>query len=130
MLIALLALLLAAADPSPPVQDPSSWPADPIHPVIITEKSWIRRPTPEQLAAALPDAARQAKVGGRALMNCMVAYDGTLEDCQVVSETPPGLGFGAAARSMTGQFQLSPMVDGQSTTGGRMMVQVKFQPPV
>lgn len=127
MFAVLFALFLAAADPSPPV-DPSTWPADPTRAVIIRGNNWIRQPTEARLTEAWPAAARQAGVSGKVVMNCMVAYDGGLEDCRVLTETPAGMGFGAAALSLTGQYQLSPNVDGQSTTGGRMLVPVRFRP--
>lgn len=119
MLVALLALMLAAADDAPP-----PWPADPTRPVIISEDDWLRRPTPEQLAAAKPPAAR---VRGDVVMYCMVTYDGGLGDCQVVSETPAGLGFGAAATGLARAFQVNPMIDGQSSTGGKILVGVTFK---
>lgn len=122
MFVALIALLLTATDP------PSTWPADPTRPVFVTDRNWIRRPSAAQLAAAWPAAARQAGVRGKVVMDCMVAYDGGLQDCKVVVETPADLGFGAAALGLAGHYQLTPMVDGQSATGGRMMVPVRFQP--
>ncbi|MDO8295280.1 MAG: TonB family protein [Caulobacter sp.] len=122
MVVALFALLLAAADPS-------SWPADPTRPVVISETDWLRRPTPAQLADAWPAAARAAGTTGKVLMNCLLAYDGGLKDCQVISETPPGMGFGAAALSLAGAYQLTPVVDGQSATDGRIVISVRFQPP-
>ena len=59
----------------------------------------------------------------------MVALLGTLKDCRVISETPPGKGFGAAALGLAGAFQLMPVVDGQSATDGRIIIPVRFQPP-
>ena len=119
MLVARLAMLLAAPDDAPP-----PWPADPTRAVIIGEDDWLRRPTPEQIAAARPPAAQ---VRGEVVMNCMVTYDGGLGDCQVVSETPPGLGFGAAATGLARAYQLNPMIDGQSSTGGKILVAVTFR---
>ena len=129
MLVALIALMLAAADLSPPVAGPPPWPADPTRPVVVGETDWLRRPTPAQLADAWPAAAKQAGTTGKVLMNCLLAYDGTLKDCRVISETPPGLGFGAAALGLAGAFQLMPVVDGQSATDGRIIIPVRFQPP-
>ena len=61
-------------------------------------------------------------------MDCLLAYDGGLKDCRVISETPPGMGFGAAALGLTRLYQLQPMVDGQSATDGRIVIPVRFQP--
>lgn len=119
----LFALMLTLAG------DPAAWPADPTRPVVLGDGDWIRRPDQDQLSAALPPAARTAGVGGKVLLNCMIAYDGTLEDCSVLSETPAALGLGAAALGLVGQFQLRPQVDDQSTTGGRIVVPVRFPAP-
>lgn len=120
MLIALIALMLAAADPPP-------WPADPTRPVFVSDTHWIRRPTPTQLAEAWPAAAKQAGTSGKVLMDCLLTYDGGLKDCRVISETPAGMGFGPAALGLTRLYQLQPVVDGQSATDGRIIVPVRFQ---
>lgn len=126
MFVALIALMLAA-DPPPPAPPP--WPADPTRPVFVGETNWLRRPTPTQLADAWPAAARAAGATGKVLMDCLLAYDGGLKDCRVISETPPGMGFGAAALGLARLYQLQPMVDGQSATDGRIVIPVRFQPP-
>lgn len=125
MLVTLITLMLAAADPAAP----PPWPADPTRPMFITDEDWIRTPSPTQLAGARPAAATKAGTGGKVLMDCLLAYDGTLKDCRVLTETPPGLGFAAAALGLTGAFQVQPMVDGQSVTDSRLVVAVKFPPP-
>ncbi len=121
MFVALIALMLAA-DPPPPAPPP--WPADPTRPVFVGETNWIRRPTPTQLADAWPAVARAAGTTGQVLMDCLLAYDGGLKDCRVISE-----GFGAAALGLARLYQLQPMVDGQSATDGRIVIPVRFQPP-
>lgn len=123
MLVALLALSIAGAEPAVS-EAPPPWPADPTRAVIIGEDDWIRRPLPEQIAAARPPATRER---GEVVMNCMVTYDGGLSDCQVVAETPAGLGFGPAAVGLARAFQLNPMIDGQSSTGGKILVAVTFR---
>ena len=51
---------------------------------------WVRRPTP-----AFPQAAQRRGVNqGRAVIHCAIKADGRLDDCVVLEEDPPGLGFG------------------------------------
>lgn len=128
MLVALFALLLAAADPAARAAAPPPWPADPTRPVVVSARDWLRQPTAAQLDAAWPADARQKGTTGKVLMDCLLAYDGTLKDCKVISETPREMGFAAAALGLTGLYQLRPVVDGQSATDGRIVIPVRFQP--
>jgi len=45
----------------------------------------------------ITNPASRANMGGRVRMVCFVSMTGSLEGCRVVSETPEGFGFGAAA---------------------------------
>ncbi len=73
---------------------------------MISHPHWARAPTFAQVAAAIPSNARRRAVDGRATIGCSFNHDGTLRDCRVLSENPPGLGFGLAAQGLTRQFQL------------------------
>jgi hypothetical protein len=44
-----------------------------------------------------PDGAARAGTSGRGVIDCAADAEGVLSDCKVVSETPEGSGFGAAA---------------------------------
>ncbi len=81
-------------------------------------------PTPAQMRAAYPPAARRAKLGGLATLECVVARQGLLADCHVKSEDPPGQGFGAAALMLAPAFQVAPFAAG----GGHVTIPVRFQP--
>ncbi len=73
-----------------------------------TPASWIRRPRPEDLMAVWPKAAWSRGLGGRAMITCMVAVQGTLYDCFPIVEAPAGMNFGAAAVALTPQLLMKP----------------------
>lgn len=70
--------------------------------------AWRIRPTTDQLQAVYPRAAQTGGKGGEALLSCKVTVQGVLADCKVESESPPGVGFGAAALALTPQFLMAP----------------------
>src|SRR5579875_3481227 len=56
-----------------------------------------------------PERAMRLGVSGEASVRCRVQNDGSLIDCAVVSETPPGFGFGVAStRAAQRFFQAEP----------------------
>lgn len=61
---------------------------------------WIAAPTAAEIAAAFPAKAKAAGVGGGVEMMCTAASDGTVNDCEVIGESPRGYGFGTAARRL------------------------------
>lgn len=73
---------------------------------------WMRKPTAEEMAGVFPVAAVKAGVDGRASIRCRVTVEGFLDRCKVLSETPPGMGFGPAALALSPQFRMSPKIRG------------------
>lgn len=99
-------------------------------PPVITNPDWVRKPTGEALMRAYPERAIQANVTGSATLSCSVRVNGSLTDCQVVSETPGGYGFGRAATRLSRDFRMSPRtVDGQAVGGARVTVGIRFTLP-
>lgn len=102
----------------------------PAGPPTITNPDWVRKPTGEALMHAYPERAIQANVTGSATLSCTVRVNGSLTDCQVVSETPGGYGFGRAATRLSRDFRMSPRtVDGQAVGGARVTVGIRFTLP-
>ncbi|MFJ6025552.1 hypothetical protein ACIQC9_13255 [Brevundimonas sp. NPDC092305] len=64
-------------------------------------QDWVKRPDPQRLADAYPGFAAHAGLEGYARIACGVAATGALENCRVIEESPVGLGFGAAALSVS-----------------------------
>ncbi|HEY5071043.1 MAG TPA: TonB family protein [Caulobacteraceae bacterium] len=95
---------------------------------VVTAPDWIRRPSAQDLMDVWPAQATKKGVGGHAVLSCLVNVHGLLEQCQAVSEDPPGLGFGAAALLLAPRFQMRPMsLNGVPRPGGTVQIPIRFQ---
>jgi protein TonB len=89
-------------------------PAPPPPPPVITRPDWISRPDGSEFARYYPSRAQEDGVSGRATLSCTVTTRGTLTNCQVVSESPAGAGFGRASQQIANRFRMRPQtVNGQ-----------------
>jgi TonB family protein len=91
---------------------------------------WERSPTVDQIAALYPAQARAARVGGRVLMRCRVARDGTLSGCIVLSEAPQGYGFGAATLGAARYFRMIPRFAEERQPNGVVDVPLSWRLPL
>lgn len=99
-------------------------------PGVITNPTWLRKPSGAQLMDAYPDRAIRNDVSGSATLRCLVRLDGTLTGCSVLAETPGGYGFGRSAMGLSRFFRMNPgAVDGQAIDGARVDVGVRFTLP-
>jgi TonB family protein len=94
---------------------------------VIVNPDWLKKPTPDQITAAWPRAALIQGKGGRAEVDCRVNIQGLAEDCRVASEEPAGFDFGAAALSMTPQWQFRPATRDGKPFPSRIVVPIKFE---
>jgi protein TonB len=69
---------------------------------------WIRRPTEAEMMKLIPIEALRGQVGGTAILACLVRPDNRAHRCKVLSESPPGLGFGLAAQRLSRGFLIKP----------------------
>ncbi|HEX3366443.1 TonB family protein [Phenylobacterium sp.] len=137
MFAQILALMFAAAAPPdaapntvspltvkapPPTKLP---PADAVVDVASDEES-----ANGDFVAIWPALAYQTGAQGHVRLNCKVDAHGLAETCQVVSESPTGKGFAAAALELRPTFKLVPRKgdDGQPVTA-RMTLNLTFIPP-
>lgn len=103
-----------------PVPPPLLLPPPPL-PTIVSPV-WVRRPAPEY-----PDAALTADIPvARVLLECDVRADGTIPDCVVTEETPPGYGFGEAARAAAIDGVVQPWVENGVALEARAWVSIRF----
>lgn len=111
----------------PPMTTPGAEDNAAVHEII--EATVRNRPTPQALQAAYPRYALERGWPGQAIVRCMVALDGRLHNCSVVSEDPPGRGFGAAARQLAeGSTTAFPRrVDNQPVADGYINVPYTFR---
>jgi len=73
-----------------------------------------------------PEAALQADVSGAAVIACDAAPDGRPVNCEVRSETPPGMGFGPAALGIVQRGRVVVSDDGADAASRRFAVRVPF----
>lgn len=86
-------------------------------------------PSREDLVRVFPAKASAEKQDGKATMLCRVLRDGSLADCRVVSEAPPGYGFGQAAIALASKFRARPAtLDGQPLSGAEIRFALDFNP--
>lgn len=100
-------------------------------PPAVNKPDWVRRPTDEEVADYYPLAAARDGLEGQATIQCAVTRMGTLEQCLILSETPPGAGFGQAAVAMAPGFRMTPMtVNGEAVDGGTVRLPIRFILPL
>jgi hypothetical protein len=91
------------------------------------DPAWLERPSGESLADKYPLTALVQGVNGRVQLICTVALD-TRSNCSIVSETPTGWGFGAAALEISQTFRFRPARrNGAAVVGGRVSVALPFR---
>lgn len=94
--------------------------------VRYARASWIYRPTDAELRRFWPPDAVRDRVSGHALLACRVPRSGRPERCWVVSDTPAGIGFGAAAVQMAPLFRIRPVLRNGKVLPVPVIVPVAF----
>jgi protein TonB len=74
-----------------------------------------------------PERAQAERVEGVATLDCAVTQEGALK-CAVLTESPPGWGFGPTALRLATLFHMKPTADG-SSAGRRIQVPIRFKLP-
>ncbi len=89
---------------------------------MVTQPSWLQTPTAEDIGRVtplLPEPPAEVHV----LMVCRITAAGGLEACTIRSESPTGLGYGAAALALAPIFKMPAVdLDGRPVAG--RMVQI------
>lgn len=97
---------------------------------VVEQPDWLERPNSRILAEAYPKLASALDIEGRASISCKVTAEGTLINCNAVSESPAGLGFGEAAKGLAPTFRMKPKkIDGKSVDGGSVRIPIHFTLP-
>lgn len=89
---------------------------------MVTQPSWLQTPTAEDIGRVtplLPEPPAEVHV----LMVCRITAAGGLEACTIRSESPTGLGYGAAALALAPIFKM-PAVDPDGRPVAGRMVQI------
>lgn len=96
----------------------------------VTEPVWVRRPSGEDIALAYPAGAMRAGIEGAATLDCIATEGGTLTNCGLVTETPDGMGFGAATLKLSARFLMKPRdQQGQPVAGRPFKLVARFVLP-
>jgi len=95
----------------------------PVMPVIVNPH-WLRRPS--NLQAYYPRRAQQRSVEGVVQLDCRVLTTGNLR-CTVISETPSGWEFGAAALRIAADHRMTPAMRDGVPVEGRYQMRVPFR---
>jgi TonB family protein len=75
-------------------------------------------PNADDLAEYYPEAAMAQKLVGKAVTRCLIRANGTLYDCNILSETPPGYGFARASIAVMRLYKMRPRtVNGEPVEG-------------
>jgi len=93
---------------------------------VVGKPSWAALPTREQVQSAFKDV----KVTGtaRAMLGCAIQPGGSLDGCKVTSETPSGLGVGAAALALAPTFRLTTWTaEGLPVVGGVINIPIRYE---
>lgn len=96
---------------------------------VIEDPSWEQWPDPDVTTWLTPEFANWIGVSGRAAIACIVEADGHTFKCRAESETPEGLGFGAAARLVVASGQLRARRLGGLISPGIIRNTVRFYAP-
>jgi protein TonB len=97
----------------------------------IYDPLWLRTVDPNFVVRLFPKAAAEAGLKtGMAVVHCTVAHDGSLKDCAVDKEDPPGLGFGEAALLVAGVTAMNPWTaQGEPVDGAHVSIPIRLKLP-
>jgi len=99
----------------------------------LTHPTWLRTISADPDKPTFPEQAAKAGLKtGSATVDCVVAPNGALTQCQVISESTPGVGFGPMAQAIAQVFVANPWgEDGLPVDGAhvRMPIQMNYEPP-
>lgn len=93
-----------------------------------TTTLWEKKPTARSFDMHYPAGAAARGIGADTLLSCAVREDRRL-DCEVVSETPAGLGFGSAAVKIARDFRMSAAATGPlgMRVGDTLLIPIGFR---
>lgn len=79
---------------------------------------WTSRPSGGDMARLFPKEAWRNRISGSAVVGCTIQENGRLTGCEIVTETPEGHGFGAAALRLADEFRAAPAKKGGAPVAG------------
>jgi TonB family protein len=95
----------------------------------VVHADWLEKPSGEAVNKVYPDEAMRRGESGRVVLGCTAKVDGTLAECRVVSEDPPGFGFGRAALSLTAGMRMRPRTLNGEPVDSQIRIPLAFTTP-
>lgn len=94
---------------------------------VIAQPDWAGRPSARRLGSLIPRRARAEGISGMAVVQCRVSVRGETEDCIILSEDPPEIGFGAATVDLARDFRMHPLrINGEAVDEGVVEIPVRW----
>lgn len=95
---------------------------------LITNPQWAQRPNAAIIRNLYPLEAAAAGQSGVAHAACIARWDGVLEDCRLLSETPRAQGFGEATLGAARHHRLEPVApQGSDPRRGLVHLSIRWQ---
>jgi hypothetical protein len=77
----------------------------------IKNPKWLHHPSSDEVNSVYPQHARKEGKTDRTVMDCAISDAGSLQDCGVVDDKRPGLGFDKASLSLARLYKMSPLAE-------------------
>jgi len=103
-------------------------PAERSMPHRITNPTYARQPTADELMSVFPPRALQDQVTGRSTMTCTVTVGGQLTNCVSSGEAPAGYRFGQAGVAAAPFFRMHPRTDDGRAVESRVSLSINWNP--
>jgi hypothetical protein len=110
---------LAQPQPAPPPQQQPAQPqaamacpqpgAANAETVVITKPDWVKHPDGNNVRDVYPPYALKGQKSDETTIDCAVADDGRLQNCRVLSDKKPGLGFERSAVKLAEFYRMAPL---------------------
>ena len=91
--------------------------------------TWAHKPSASDLLSVWPRTALARRGGGEAALRCQVSDRGALLDCAILTESPDGAGFGAAAKALAPRFRMKPATHDGQPTASSVSFAIRFPEP-
>ncbi|MBS0298201.1 MAG: energy transducer TonB [Proteobacteria bacterium] len=94
---------------------------------VVVPLAWAAMPDYHTFMRYYPAGAALYAMPARVVIECEVTAQGVTADCKVVSEDPPGVGFGEASLSAARHFRFKPKtIDGRPVSDPHVTIPVNF----
>ena len=127
----LAALALKGFQPDVPMTAPgdNTVVVHPVAPTAVTVEVPGDDTATMNFVSIWPADAYQSRIDGNVKLNCLIDTYGLAESCTIISESPQGKGFGAAALQLRPTFKLRPVMGPNGPTTTNVTIAIGFKAP-